>query len=201
VLRKYLPADPVIIDCGAHEGADSIELAKILGGKVHAFEPVPEIFRRLDQAVAGTPAIQTYPVALGNTTGHAHFHVSEGASDGSSSLLAPKDHLLDHTDTFFKRQIDVTTMTLDDWAGQLGIDTVDMLWLDMQGFELPMLKASTIVVPKVKVIHTEVSMKETYQGVSLYRDYRAYLESIGFSVVAEAIPAGWDMGNVVFARL
>lgn len=201
VMKKFLPARPVMIDCGAHEGADSIQLIKILGGTLHAFEPVPDIYKRLNAAVAGFPSIKTYPLALSNKTGHDHFFVSEGASDGSSSLLAPKDHIIDHADTFFNKKIEVKTMTLDDWAAEYKIGAIDMLWLDMQGFEMAMLKASTVVLPNVRLIHTEVSTKETYEGVPLYRDYRAFLESRGFKVVVEAIPAGWDMGNVVFARV
>lgn len=201
VMKKFLPAHPVMIDCGAHEGADSIQLVKILGGTLHAFEPVPGIYGRLKDAVAKYPSIKTYPLALSNKTGHDHFFVSEGASDGSSSLLPPKDHITDHADTFFNKKIEVKTMTLDDWAAEYAIGAVDMLWLDMQGFEMAMLKASTVVFPRVRLIHTEVSTKETYEGVPLYRDYRAFLESCGFKAVVEAIPAGWDMGNVLFARL
>jgi hypothetical protein len=47
ILIKYLPANPVIIDCGAHDGNDSVEMVKILGGQVHAFEPIDDLFERL----------------------------------------------------------------------------------------------------------------------------------------------------------
>jgi FkbM family methyltransferase len=200
VLKKYLPASPVIIDCGAHDGTDSIELIRILGGRLHAFEPVPEIYSRLVERTKQYGNIITYPLALSNKSGVDHFFVSEGDSDASSSLLPPKDHLIDHTTTFFNKKIEVTTITLDDWAAKYNIDHVDMLWLDMQGFEMQMLKASARILPSVKLIHTEVSVKETYEGVGLYRQYRAYLESLGFKMVMEAIPEGYDMGNVLFAR-
>jgi len=77
---------------------------------------------------------------------------------------------------------------------------VDMLWLDMQGFELQMLKASEIILNMVSVIHTEVSTRETYKGVPLYDDLRSFLEAKGFSVKIEALPTGWDMGNVLFVK-
>ncbi|MDO6434162.1 FkbM family methyltransferase [Flavitalea sp. BT771] len=200
ILKKYLPASPVIIDCGAHDGTDSIELNRVLGGTLHAFEPVPEIFQRLADRTRQYPRITSYPLALSNKSGIDHFFVSEGDSDASSSLLPPKDHLIDHTTTFFNKKIEVTTITLDDWAIKYNIDHVDMLWLDMQGFEMQMLKASNRILPSVKVIHTEVSVKETYEGVGVYDKYRDYLESLGFKVVVEAIPKGYDMGNVLFVR-
>ena len=200
LLKKYLPPNPVSIDCGAHDGSDSAELIKILKGTLHAFEPVPDIYRRLCDNTAGYKSIKTYQLALSNETGSSSFFVSEGGSDASSSLLSPKDHLTDHVDTFFNKKIEVATITLDDWAKKYQITGVDLLWLDMQGFEMSMLKASKQILPTVKVIHSEVSTKETYEGVAQYEEYRKFLESVGFKVIVEAIPAGWDMGNVLFVR-
>lgn len=94
----------------------------------------------------------------------------------------------------------VQTSTLDDWAARNGVHNVNLLWLDMQGAELKMLAASKTILPTVKVIHTEVSNKETYQGACLYEILSTLLASQGFSVIIEAIPSGVDMGNVLFVR-
>lgn len=200
VLKKYLPANPVMIDCGAHDGADTVELARILGGQIHAFEPVKEIFERLKKRTAPFSNIHCYNIALGDSNGAQFFFVSEGGSDASSSLLEPHEHLVDHPDTSFSNKIEVQVLKLDEWASRNGVKKVDMLWLDMQGFEVNMLTASPAILNTVKVIHTEVSTRETYKGVVGYDDYRKFLESKGFSVVMEAIPGGWDMGNVLFVR-
>ena len=200
VIRKLLPKDPIIIDCGAHDGADSIELAKIIGGQIHAFEPVPELFDKLKKRTQKLKNVFTYRLALSNVNEMQTFHISEGESDASSSLLAPKGHLTDHPKTVFKKKIEVSAVTLDAWAVANSVTKVDLLWLDMQGFELQMLKESKDILSKVSVIHTEISTKETYEGVTLYPEYKAFLESKGFRVLIEAIPAGWDMGNVLFVR-
>jgi FkbM family methyltransferase len=144
--------------------------------------------------------VTCYQIALSNQNGEQTFYVSEGGSDGSSSLLEPKDHLTDHPDTFFNSHVLVSCLTLDTWAEKYNVEFVDLLWLDMQGFELDMLKASKKILPTVKAIHTEVSTKETYKGVPLYSVLRQYLESKGFKVAVEAIPPGADMGNVFFVR-
>ncbi len=200
ILKKYLPANPVMIDCGSHDGTDSVELFRILGGEVHAFEPLEDIFSRLKDNTKPYAKIHCYKIALSDADGISYFYVSEGNSDASSSLLEPKEHLVDHPDTQFNKKIQVSTLTLDNWAMQNNIPRVDLLWLDMQGFELNMLKASPKILSSVSVIHTEVSLKETYSGVPLYKDYKTFLESRGFEVVIEAIPPGWDMGNVLFSR-
>jgi 2-O-methyltransferase len=199
-LKQYLPRHPIIIDCGAHDGSDSILLAKVLGGEVHAFEPVPRIYQRLVKNTTNAP-IRCYPVALSDTCGTAQFYISGGTSDASSSLLAPKEHLLDHPTVSFEEQLTVETVTLDHWAQRHNIQEVHLLWLDMQGAELQMLETSQSILPTVRVIHSEVSTKETYEGTRTYDHLRTFLIAHGFTVVMEAIPPGADMGNVVFARL
>jgi FkbM family methyltransferase len=199
-IKKFLPPRPVIIDCGAYDGKDSVELHQVLNAQVHAFEPVPEVFERLKLRTRNYSSIHCYNLALSNITGKQDFFVSEGGSDGSSSLLAPDEHLNDHPTTFFKKIIQTESLTLDEWATVNGIKKVDMLWLDMQGFEMDMLSASEVVLPGVKAIHTEVSVKNTYHGVKTYDVFKNWLLQKGFGVELEAIPSGWDMGNVLFVK-
>jgi 2-O-methyltransferase len=200
-IRDHLPSKPVIIDAGAHDGSDSIEMCRLFRGAiVHAFEPVPEIFERLKQHTQKFDRIKCYNLALGNRNGVQTMHISSGASDGSSSLLQPKQHLADHPDVFFNKDLLVQTVLLDDWAVQHKIDRVDFLWLDMQGYELEVLRSSRVVLSKVRAIHMEVSTRITYEGVPLYDEVRDWMGGQGFRVQVEAIPKGWDMGNVLFVR-
>lgn len=46
----------------------------------------------------------------------------------------------------------------------------------------------------------EVSTKNTYDGVTLYPETKLWMENNGFYLDKEAIPEGWDMGNVLFVR-
>ena len=201
ILRKYLPRNPVIIDCGAHDGSDSAGLAKqFRNGTVHAFEPVPVLYKRLQHKAATVSNIRCYNLALADQNGILDFYLSEGGSDASSSLLEPKEHLYYHPDTIFSQKITVDAKTLDTWAEENNILKVDLLWLDMQGFELNMLEASKTIIDTVSVIHTEVSLVETYKGVALFKDFRVFLESKGFVLIIEAIPQGWNMGNALFVR-
>lgn len=200
-IRKFLPDNPVIIDAGAHRGDDSVELSKLIpSAQIHAFEPVPAIFADLKANTTNYPRIRCYEFALSNRTGQQEMHISSGASDASSSLLAPEEHLKDHPDTFFKETISVKTITLDEWALKNNIDKVDFMWLDMQGFELEVLKASPGILSKTTAIHMEVSCKQTYENVPLYTEVKEWMSSMGFKVCIEEIPPGWDMGNVLFLK-
>lgn len=201
LFRKYLPENPVIIDCGSHIGADSIELIKIFPkAEIHCFEPVPELFEQLKINTAKYQNIHCYSIALGDIDGKGEMFISSMGSDASSSLLKPLTHLHDHPNVLFEHTIEVKIQKIDTWAEEQKIKKVDLLWLDMQGFEYKTLKASETVLPSVSVIHTEISTRETYEGVLIYDNFRKWLESQNFRVAVEAIPKGTDMGNVLFVK-
>jgi FkbM family methyltransferase len=201
ILRTHLPVSPVIIDCGAHIGSDSIELARVFKkSTVYSFEAVPAVYQKLVYATRKHPNIWCFNTALSSVSGSGTMYVSSGGSDGSSSLLEPDVHLTDHPDVSFEKSIQVRTLTLDDWASENAVVSVDLLWLDMQGAEFLMLQASRVILRTIRAIHTEVSMRDTYKGVVKYRELRQWLEDRGFVVACEALPEGWDMGNVLFVR-
>lgn len=199
-ISDFLPDSPVIVDCGAHIGTDSIQWAKIKGSKVYAFEPVAEIFKRLLVQTASHSNIRCFNLALSDYDGEAKMFISSGESDGSSSLLEPKMHLLDHPKVRFDKIEKVKCTTLDNWAIENNVHKVDLLWLDMQGTEQKMLMASPKILNTVSVIHTEVSLYETYQSVPLYSEFLEFLKEKNFVPVTEAIPRGYDMGNVLLIK-
>lgn len=199
-FAQFLPKDPVVVEAGAHNGTDTRELSKAWpDGTIYAFEPIPSLFKNLTGVERFCDNVKSHQMALGPETGTAVFHVSGGTSDGSSSLKPPKEHITYHPNVSFQSSIKVDVMTLDDWAQKNNVKKVDFMWLDMQGSELDMLKASPRMLATTRAIYTEVSMVELYEGCPLYDEVRAWLESKGFVVVREEIP--WqDGGNVLFVR-
>jgi 2-O-methyltransferase len=199
-IARFLPNNPIVVEAGAHRGYDTAAMSRYWpNGHVHAFEPVPDLFAMAVQRTASRRNVTCYPLALGMTVGTAKLHVSSGASDASSSLLAPKEHLDDHADVVFLQEIEVQATTLDAWAEANQITRVDFLWLDMQGYELAALRAAPRILRTVRAIYTEVYLKESYAGVPLYPEVRMYLRQQGFRVEREELP--WvDAGNVLFVR-
>lgn len=199
-IKKFLPKKPVIVEAGAHIGSDTIEMSKLWPkGSIYAFEPIPHLFGQLIRNTEHLRNIRCYPFALSEKRGISKMFVSSGESDASSSLLPPKEHLVEHPKTFFLSTIEVQTTTLDLWAMENRVNKVDLLWLDMQGCELPALKASPCILRKVLVIYIEVFLKELYEGVSLYQEVRQWLKDNGFRLEREELP--WrDAGNALFVR-
>lgn len=199
-IRRFLPKRPVVVEAGAHTGTDTVAMATAWrDATIYALEPVPHIYEQLASRTKPHENVVAQRVALAATTGMLTMHVSSGASDGSSSLLAPADHLIHHPDVLFTETIQVPTVTLDDWAARQGIGRVDLLWLDAQGAELSILKAGTTVLESVSAAYLEVSLTQTYVGAPLYEEVRAWMDERDFEVRLERLP--WaDMGNVLFVR-
>jgi FkbM family methyltransferase len=199
-IKQFLPDDPIIVECGAYDGTDTLEMARLWPkSKIYSFEPISALFSKLCNNTRSYKNITCYEFAVGNRTGTQKMYVSGGEGKGSSSLLEPCEHLRFHPRVTFNTTIDIKTISLDDWTKEHGITKVDFLWLDTQGNELAILQASESILHTVCAIYTEVSLKETYKGVALYPELRDWLCAKGFKVMLEKLP--WpDMGNVLFVR-
>ena len=116
---------------------------------IHAFEPDPRAIAKFRANIAN-PRVRLFETAIGSADGEAVFHVSSGLPantppeirvqypegwDRSGSLHAPKEHKTKFPWCKFDKSIAVAARSLDSWAGQHGIGTVDFIWADMQGAE------------------------------------------------------------------
>jgi FkbM family methyltransferase len=208
LVATYLPDKAVIIEAGAFDGKDTQILSDYWPhAHIHAFEPVPEIFKLLQARVSDTSNVTCYNVALGATNGMETFYVSEhpkrpGAPFQAGSLLKPQERLKISQATY-PLTIQVPTITLDTWANQQKIKHIDFMWLDMQGFELNVLKASPAMLATTKVIYTEVEFIEAYAGQYLYQDVKLWLEQQGFTMIAKDFTdtTTWFFGNALFVRV
>jgi FkbM family methyltransferase len=199
-LSEVLPPDPVVVEAGAYRGGDTRDFAELWpDGRMFALEPVPGPFAELRESTSGLPNVTAEQLALGSAEGTSTMWVSSGASDGSSSLREPTEHLVDHPDVAFEERVDVQVVTLDSYLARRGIDRIDLLWLDLQGSELEVLKASPRALSATTAIVTEVFFKELYDGAPLWPEVRSWLEGQGFRVAVEDFP--WeDAGNALFVR-
>jgi len=205
-VMKYLKniKNPVILEAGACDGQDTLRFAKLYPhATIYAFEPVKNLFEKIKQRVSGLDNVKLFQLALSDNNGESEMYISELKEfiSSSSSLLAPAKHLDINPEIVFEKKEIVKTMTLDSWAEQEKIDRIDAMWLDMQGAEPVVLKASEKIIRTVKVICSEVSFIELYKDQILYDEYRKWLESLGFEVKKEEFFKNNEGGNVLFVRV
>jgi Methyltransferase FkbM domain len=133
---------------------------------------------------------------------HGLVHVSGAEEDDetrdSSSLLTPAEHLVEYPQVKFTRSIVVQAMTIADWVHREGIDRIDFMWLDMQGMELPTLKAAGPVLATTRAICMEVARKELYAGCAMYDEIMSWMKGQGFRPAIDRVTL--SSGNVLFIR-
>lgn len=147
-LVSGLHDQPVIIDVGAHHGAYALMIGQIVRavhGKVIAIEPNPrsyEILKRNVQSNGLEDVILCEQVA-----------VSDRA--GSMNLLLADDQ--SHMTTFqTDLSVPVDVVTLKWILDRHRIDAVDLMIIDVEGAELPVLKGFPWGVAKVDKIFCEL---------------------------------------------
>jgi FkbM family methyltransferase len=171
-----------IVDVGAQEleGESHVysELAADLPCRIIGFEPLEH---RLQQSLSHTTdnRVQLFPTCIGDGGRHA-FHINN--DDATSSLLPLNadltQDLLDLCELRTERIEPVATSTLDEVLASCA--RVDFLKLDIQGFELPVLRHARNALSRTNVVHCEVGFAEIYRGQALFPEVELELRSQGF---------------------
>lgn len=86
---------------------------------------------------------------------------------------------------WIQKEITVDAYSLDDYCNSIGISGPDLVWMDVQGAELDVLKGGANCLANTKVIITEAGIKPYYHGHGLFNDIDQYLNNLGFVEVTE----------------
>jgi FkbM family methyltransferase len=137
LLRRYVSAGSVVVDAGANIGIYSEFLAKSVGssGVVHSFEPEANNFARLRAALSDFPNVRLNQLALSNRTGESTLYVSDHLN---------VDHRAYPTGNQGRRRVAIQSTTLDDYFPPR--ERVDLIKMDLQGFELHALRGARRVL-------------------------------------------------------
>lgn len=184
IISQYLPEKPTILEAGGYKGEDTIEMSQLWPeSTIYTFEPLPTLFKELQENTQRYNNIICFDFALGNKIKKTPFFVSTIGHDGSSSILEPEEHLTIHPEIGFAKKILVNQITIDAWAEENNIKKIDFLWLDLQGAEPLVLQASPKILQTVSVIYTEVNFKEMYKNCILFTEFKNWLVSKGFKLI------------------
>ena len=198
-ILKNLSNESIIIEAGAADGNDTVFFGKNFpNSKIYSLEPMSSLYDITFKKIQNFNNIHLFNLAFSQTNGRMYLNLAENQNQpwGSSSLLRPKLHLEIHPGITFNSKKSVETIKLDSFLSMNNIESVDLLWLDLQGVEPDVLMASN-QLQKVKYIYSEVSVLENYENQILYEDFKKFMIDNGYKVHFEDIR--WeDGGNVLF---
>lgn len=185
-VRTILGRDPkTIFDVGANVGQTALDLiAHFPSAFVHSFEPTPDTFAKLRQAVQGRSNVMARNLALGSTRGHSAIHAHAGGE--WNSMLMVSDDLSARAKTngwsvsSEPMSVDVSVSTVDDYCREHRVDHIDLLKIDTQGYELEVLRGSIdmLSLKRVHLVFMEMPLIPLYEGQSTFDElYRFMADS------------------------
>ena len=166
---------------------------------IYLFEPQAGPLAALNLLAAQDSRIKVFPVAVSDADGVASFNVA--SNDGeSSSLLQLGSHRELFPEVTMQTAIEVPTRRLDSVLTEHGLESPDLMIIDVQGAEYRVLKSfSPAVLDRLRLVYTEVSTEAVYESSGLLSDVEALLSSrfqnIGFAAIRADVPMH---GNAVF---
>ena len=186
-----------VVHIGAHYGEEIREYVDNGIQKITVFEPLSKNFEVLAERLQNVNAdIQGYQVALGSQKGTATMYLSSNEAQ-SSSILKPKEHLEHHPDVTFNGTEEVEVSVLDDYD----LGDVNFINMDVQGYELEVLKGGEKTLNNVDYVYCEVNRGEMYENNAMIDDIDKYLGEYGFERVETYWPETWyKWGDALYIK-
>jgi FkbM family methyltransferase len=176
LMTKIVAPGDIAMDVGANVGAVTLPLAELVGpsGQVHSFEPGIPIFDRLARNVRHNPSVsgRIFPNHIGlsdkegelvwrefaHMPGNAGFHEPNGKWTASSSYRVP-------------------VTTLDAYVARKGLQRVNFIKIDTEGFEPMVLRGARDTLQKFRPLLIVETLQE-YQEMPGADYFRRIEESM-----------------------
>ena len=185
VVRKIetrFPIDGIktMLDVGSFTGIESVMFTDRLPNVfIHAFEPNPESLLNVLKCTKDIPRIKVHALAMSNFNGESTFYVTH-ENIGASSLLVPFG--IPKTGPV-SEEIRVNVKTIESWAGENKINSIDAIWMDVQGSELNVLIGMGELLKTVKAIYVESATIPYYDGAAHKDDVINYLATFDLELI------------------
>lgn len=146
-------AGSTVIDVGANIGLFTLGLADIFRqSSIISFEPSPATFEVLRRHVDASPfagRVSLHCKAASSCDGTTTF-VDDQSSSATNRLLAPGESLTTESD---HNVYEVPTVSIDSFCCAHNIDAVELLKVDVEGFEVQVLEGAKEMIAQNRVKH------------------------------------------------
>jgi FkbM family methyltransferase len=172
---------PIVFDVGANLGQSIEEFRRYFARPtIHSFEPSPGTFEELRRRSAGVPDLKLNNAALGSRAESRTF--LENKCPDMSSFLEPS---VDCWGAIEQRR-PVEVWTLDDYCDREGVDRIDILKSDTQGYDLEVLRGAEAMIRRqaIHLIYMEIIFSDMYKGLPRLDEIYGFLADRGFALVS-----------------
>jgi len=168
LIKEYQLRIDGLLHVGAHFGEEAVEYADAGVKRVMWIEGNPEVMPKLLRNVKPY-GHRVVGALLGAAPGISTLHVANNGQ--SSSVLPFGTHCKAHPKIKFIGDHTLPMATLD----EVVLDEYNFLSLDVQGYELEVLKGGPRTLQSVDYIYSEVNVDELYRGCVRLPELDAFL--------------------------
>ncbi len=147
IVRQELEKGMVVLDIGANLGYYALLEASIVGeeGHVHALEPVRRNFDILVKNIDLNcyKNITAYCKGVSSETGTSKIALTDASNWGCMLDMkgaSISEYMKQKMHTLTRKMIDVDVVSLDDFLDNIGVNQVDFLRMDIEGYEVQAIK-------------------------------------------------------------
>lgn len=181
--EKYEMKVKGVLHIGAHYGEENAIYDELGYANRIFFEPIKKNFAVLEKNVTNWPL---FNIALGSSPQTQTMYVESANQGQSSSLLKPKIHLQQYPHITFPDKEDVGVDTLDNVLENK--ESYNFINMDVQGYELEVLKGSTESLKHIDYLMCEVNRAEVYEDCCMVQEIDEFLLPFGL----KRVETTWD---------
>lgn len=186
----------VVFDVGANEGQTVVKIRRVLPlAHIFSFEPVPSTFARLAANFAGIAGVECVQSAVGDSEGHVEITASPTSGQNTIHLSAKPG----------APTITVPVTTVDAFARRHGVDVIDLLKIDTEGYETAVLEGARGMLEAGRIRFVLAECEFTHRAEEphgAFFDIAETLLPMGYRVVALYAGGvdgdGWRWGDALF---
>lgn len=165
---------------GANDGTMALALNEVFPGcTFYLFEPVPDIYEKLVQNVEAHSNMCCINSAVGDKEELLDMYI-DSFSPASSILPYESIALQEYPFLGEQNKKKINVNTLDELLKKNGAGAVDLLLMDVQGYEDRVLLGAQQTLKKCNVVISELSLQKLYRDSSTFNSVYQALISKGF---------------------
>ena len=180
-LVKDIKAPETIIDIGSNKGQFILLMEQIFPNKiVYSFEPIIEMINKQKKFYKYKKNITFHNLALGSSICSKEFLITNRMDSSSFLKVVSNTNKSKNYNVIEKRDIKVST--LDEIFLNEKIPYPILIKMDVQGYELEVLKGAKNLLNKTDYLLLEVSENEMYQNQPTEKIIIEYLKDLNFEI-------------------
>jgi FkbM family methyltransferase len=180
----------LILDVGANRGQSIKIFRKIFkNSNILAFEPAEKVYKKLEENFSMLQGVQVFNFGFGEKSGTVKFY--ESALDETSTMIYPetsssyfklKKSLLLLREKKMFNETEVQIKTLDQFILENSLGTIDLLKIDVEGFELEVLRGAADSLRVGKFLNIQLERHEDNMRINQSNDVSLLLNTHGYKL-------------------